>query len=131
MILAALALSAALSADIVRDMPVEVVPPTKAAVDANGALDRYPAIKPGPRTERTPNLYRPVAGCEDIQRRVSENQRETLRKLGRLPMAGKEYAVNRQVGGCPVPAPMGYHPPAQPGAADAPAMREDAPSNRR
>jgi hypothetical protein len=84
-----------------------------------------------PKTERTPNLYRPVAGCEDIQRRVSEDQQETLKKLGRLPNAIAQYAVLRQMDGCPVPAPVGYHPPALPGAADAPAMREDAPSNRR
>ncbi len=101
MMLAALALSAVLSADL------------------------------APAAQQTPNLYRRVAGCGDIQRRVSEHQQEALRKLGRLPMAGKQYAVNRQVGGCPVPAPMGYHPPALPGAADMPAMREDAPSNRR
>ena len=110
MILAALALSAALSTEAVRDTPLQRL---------------------APAANETPNLYRGVAGCGDTQRRVSAHQRETLRKLGRLPMAGKEYAVNRQVGGCPVPAPMGYHPPAQPGAADAPAMREDAPLNRR
>jgi hypothetical protein len=84
-----------------------------------------------PVTERTPNLYRPVPGCADIERRVSEDQQETRKKLGRLPRASLEYAVLRQMDGCPVPAPVGYHPPALPGAADAPAMRGDAPSNRR
>jgi hypothetical protein len=89
------------------------------------ALANPPVIEP------TPNIYRAPVGCEDIQRRVSEDQRETLKKLGRLPPAYAEYAVLRQVQGCPVAAPIGYHPPALPGAADAPATREDAPSNRR
>ena len=97
-----------------------------AALAAAGTVTALP-----PRTERTPNLYRPVAGCADIERRVSNDQQEAFRKLGRLPNAAKQYAVLRQMDGCPVSAPMGYHPPALPGAADAPAMREDAPSNRR
>ena len=85
-----------------------------------------------PVVERTPNLYRPPSrDCRDIERRVSEDQQESLKKLGRLPNAIAQYAVLRQMEGCPVPAPMGYHPPASPGAADAPAMRAGAPSNRR
>ena len=88
-------------------------------------------LSPPVAIERTPNLYHPVAGCGDIQRRVSNDQQETLRKLGRLPNGVAQYAVARSVEGCPVAAPVGYHPPALPGAADAPAMREDAPSNRR
>jgi hypothetical protein len=32
------------------------------------------------------------------------------RKLGELPDASHEYAVLRLVGGCMVPAPIGYHP---------------------
>jgi hypothetical protein len=92
-----------------------------------------PAVEPiPPRTERTPNLYRPPGpDCRDIERRVVEDQQEQLRKLGRLPRAYAEYAVLRQMQGCPVAAPVGYHPPALPGAADTPAMRGDAPSNRR
>jgi hypothetical protein len=39
--------------------------------------------------------------------------------------------VARSVQGCPVAAPVGYHPPALPGAVDAPSRREDAPSSRR
>jgi hypothetical protein len=85
-----------------------------------------------PKTERTPNLYRPPgADCRDVIRRVSEDQKEAFRRLGTLPDAARQYAVLRQLDGCPVPAPMGYHPPALPGAADAPVMRGDAPSNRR
>jgi hypothetical protein len=34
------------------------------------------------------------------------------RKLGDLPDAQHEYAVLRLIGGCMVPAPIGYHPPA-------------------
>jgi hypothetical protein len=84
-----------------------------------------------PATERTPNLYQPRANCGPVAQQVVARQLEEMRKLGRLPAAGKHYAVMRQIDGCGVPTPMGYHPPALPGAADAPAMREDAPSNRR
>jgi hypothetical protein len=35
------------------------------------------------------------------------------RKLGDLPDAQHEYAVLRTVGGCMVPAPIGYHPAAK------------------
>ncbi len=98
----------------------------------NGATPAPVAQPVQPRAERTPNLYRPPGpGCRDIERRVVEDQQEQLSKLGRLPRAYAEYAVLRQMQGCPVPSPVGYHPPALPGAADAPAMREDAPSNRR
>lgn len=81
-------------------------------------------LAPNAPSQRTPNLYQPKPGCDVIARLVAEQEREEARKLGRLPNAGKEYAVMRQVEGCMVPAPMGYHPPALTGAADAPAMRE-------
>jgi hypothetical protein len=117
MILAALALATALDAT--------------SAAPTQWAQPRSPVLRLQP-TERTPNLYRsPGPACADIERRVVEDQREQLQKLGRLPFGHLEYAVLRSVQGCPVPAPVGYHPPALPGAADAPAMREDAPSNRR
>jgi len=121
MILAALALSAALSA----------AQPTPSAVNESGQIERRPMIRPPARMAQTPNLYRPVPGCADIERKVSEDQQETLKKLGRLPNGIAQYAVARSVEGCPVAAPVGYHPRALPGAADAPAMRGDAPSNRR
>lgn len=35
------------------------------------------------------------------------------RKLGELPDAKHEYAVLRTIGGCMVPAPIGYHPAAK------------------
>ncbi|HEY0437876.1 MAG TPA: hypothetical protein VGC92_14640 [Phenylobacterium sp.] len=87
-----------------------------------------------PIAERTPNLYRaPGPGCAQVASKVRQDQQEQFRQLGKLPMGHTEYAVLRQVGGCAVPAPVGYHPPMLPGAADIPpdATREDAPSNRR
>jgi hypothetical protein len=89
-----------------------------------------------PVAERTPNLYRPPGPeCADIQRRVRQDQRLAFEKLGKLPPGHAEYAVLRQVQGCAVPAPVGYHPPALPGAADVPppaaVTREGEPSNRR
>ncbi len=93
-----------------------------------------------PPTLNTPNLYRDYRGlnlfrkpvaCGDIHRDVVEHQKEQLRKLGRLPNGAAQYAVERTVGGCGVPTPVGYHPDyLLPGAADAPAMREDGPSNK-
>ena len=93
------------------------------------------AIRP-PVAERTPNLYRgPGPECAPIERKVLEDQKEQFRKLGRLPNGFAQYAVLRQVDGCTVPAPIGYHPPALPGAADVPpapaVTREGEPSNRR
>ena len=81
----------------------------------------------------TPNLYRTPAVCGEAYRQVVERQREELRKLGQLPNGIAQYAVDRWVGGCPVPAPVGYHPGyLLPGVAQpAPVTREDAPSNRR
>jgi len=85
-----------------------------------------------PITLSTPNIYREPAGCEDIHRQVVERQGEQLKKLGRLPNGVAQYAVERRVGGCSVPTPVGYHPDyLLPGAADPPARREDGPSNKR
>ena len=96
------------------------------AILAAGAVITQPPV-----IERTPNLYRPPLDCGELHRQVVERQREELQKLGRLPNGSRQYAVNRQIGGCAVPTPMGYHPGyLLPGAADTPAMREDAPSNR-
>ena len=85
-----------------------------------------------PVVGETANIYRAPPGCADIQRQVVERQREELRKLGRLPRASAIYAVERSVGGCPVPTPMGYHPGyLLPGAADTPARGADATSRPR
>ena len=74
-----------------------------------------------PEIARTPNLYKPApTACRDIERRVREDQREPSLKLGRLPNAVAMYAVERKIGPCPVPTPVGYHPPSLPGAADHP-----------
>lgn len=94
------------------------------------------AAVPPPMAERTPNLYRaPGPECAEVARRVRQDQRLSFQQLGKLPPGHAEYAVLRQVEGCPVPAPVGYHPPALPGAADAPpappVTREGEPSNRR
>jgi hypothetical protein len=148
MILAALALAATLTAPV-EILQGPVAPPANApnCAEAQQALKALNDLRPnaaagGPRYQvscqngkavrilRFPgldgfgaekeNIYRPAVGCEDIQRRIAEHQRETLKKLDRLPPAYREYAVLRQLGGCPVPAPVGYHPPALPGAADYP-----------
>jgi hypothetical protein len=85
-----------------------------------------------PAASETPNLNPAPPRCGVIAQQVIERQRETLRKLGQLPKAGVTYAVNRNVDGCPVPTPMGYHPDyLLPGAADQPVRRGDGPSNRR
>jgi hypothetical protein len=74
-----------------------------------------------PTIAPAPNLYRsPAAGCQYIARRVTEDQQETLQKLGRLPNGVLMYAVERKIGGCAVPTPVGYHPPSLPGKADQP-----------
>jgi hypothetical protein len=90
---------------------------------------------PGGIVAPTPNLYpQPAPDCRDVARRVAYRQRIYFEKLGRLPPANLEYAVLRQIDGCTVPAPVGYHPPAAPGAADSPPLpvtHEGAPSNRR
>jgi hypothetical protein len=86
--------------------------------------------QPTPSATETPNIYRTPPNCGAIAQQVRERQRESPRKLGRLPGGHLHYAVVRQVDGCPVPAPMGYHPDyLLPGQADI--RREDAPSNRR
>jgi hypothetical protein len=76
------------------------------------ALTVTPGAEPAAR--ETPNAYVLPAHCRDIQRRVKDHQRDVFRRLGQEPRANLEYAVLRSIAGCPVPAPMGYHPPAPP-----------------
>jgi hypothetical protein len=106
-----------------------------AALAATAVLQRAPPAgftQPVPPVARTPNVYKEPGGCQDIHREVIERQREELKKLGRLPSGAAQYAVERSVGGCGVPTPVGYHPRyLLPGAADPASKREDAPSNRR
>lgn len=81
-----------------------------------------------PRSERTPNFYRPPARCgpvaDEITRRIETST------AGRRPTA--IYAVVRTVDGCGVPTPISYHPDyLLPGAADAAVRRGGAPADRR
>jgi len=85
--------------------------------------------------ENTPNLYRQPANCAAIVEGELDRQQVALK--GRITpsgtlRSGAEYAVERKLEGCAVPTPVGYHPAyIAPGAADAPAKREDGLSNRR
>jgi hypothetical protein len=78
-----------------------------------------------PDTERMPNLYSVPARCGAVIEREVRRQQVALR--GRSPLL--QYAVLRRLDGCPVPAPVGYHPDyVAPGAAARP---EGAPAGRR
>jgi len=86
------------------------------------------AIVPPPIAERTPNLYHRPSDCGPVVE--AEVARQQVALKGRL-VGGLQYAVFRELNGCSVPTPVGYHPSQAPGAADLAAKREDAPSNRR
>ncbi|WP_372780903.1 hypothetical protein [Phenylobacterium sp.] len=108
-----------------------------AALTLAGALTiAAPAVKvPPPIAERTPNLYRQPAHCRSVVEQ--EVGRQTVALGGRARGSvreGMQYAVHRQLDGCSVPTPIGYHPAVAPGAADVPpppVTREDGPWNRR
>jgi hypothetical protein len=85
------------------------------------------AATPPPTAERTPNLFHEPSYCRSVVEQ--EVARQNTAFHGQRPAA--EYAVMRQIDGCGVPTPVGYHPSQAPGAADPTAKREDAPSNRR
>lgn len=88
---------------------------------ASVALATTLTVASPPKIAPMPNLYQySPAACGDIQRRVREDQKESLQKLGRLPNGVAMYAVERKIGPCAVPTPVGYHPPSLPGAADNP-----------
>jgi hypothetical protein len=81
-----------------------------------------------PIAEATPNLYSQPAHCPTVVEREARRQATAFR--GHPPAV--QYAVLRQLDGCSVPTPVGYHPGyLLPGAADPGAKREDAPANRR
>jgi hypothetical protein len=104
-----------------RDGKVVPVPPEVAAAVAAPSA---------PQAERTPNLYHQPSYCRQVVDKEVERQRVAMKGL----RPATEYAVYRQLDGCAVPTPVGYHPSTLPGAADPssdPAKREDAPSNRR
>ncbi len=88
------------------------------------------ALPPGSQTMTLPmpNLYHQPSYCRQVVQQ--EIERQTVAFHGQRPAV--EYAVVRMIAGCGVPTPVGYHPGAQSGVADAPAAKpEDAPSNRR
>lgn len=67
-----------------------------------------------------PNFYRPPARCGPLHQGVVRHVQTATGGLRPL----KEYAVARQVDGCPVPAPAGYRQDyLLPGSADAPQFR--------
>jgi hypothetical protein len=87
-----------------------------------------PRLQAPPLIERMPNFYSPETNCSDLHRQVVERQKEELKKLGQLPDGAVQYAVARTVGGCGVPAPVGYHPGyLLPGAADRPPAASQPP----
>ena len=83
-----------------------------------------PGPVPGAATqaEPMPNAYHQPAYCRQVVDKEVARQNVALKGL--RPMA--QYAVVRELDGCSVPTPVGYHP-----AAAAPVTREDAPANRR
>jgi hypothetical protein len=86
------------------------------------------AVALPPPVERMPNLYSQPAHCRSVVEQEVSRQQTAF--SGHPPLI--QYAVLRNLNGCAVPTPIGYHPNyLQPGTADPPAMREDAPSNRR
>lgn len=78
------------------------------------------AAPPLPTAERMPNFYRQPARCGALHDEVTRRIRTAERGRANL----WQYAVLRQVDGCGVPAPAGYHPDyLLPGRADAPQYR--------
>ena len=70
-----------------------------------------------PTTERTPNLYHQPSYCRAVVEQEVARQQAAFR--GRPPAA--QYALLRNLNGCAVPTPVGYHPSTLPGKADPPA----------
>jgi hypothetical protein len=101
------------------------------------------AIATPPTTERTPNLYREPAGCENSPYKIVDRYGRPLpQKLGDLPRGALILAVERTIGGCqvitvdrgtvapdtPNPPPQTYRTSLWPSPDP---KRADAPSNRR
>ena len=81
-------------------------------------------VPPGeiPSFGRMPNFYSQPAKCGPMADAVTRRIRTAT---GQKPL--KIYAVDRTVGGCAVPAPMGYRPDyLLPGKADAPLAKTPA-----
>jgi hypothetical protein len=116
-----------------------------AALAAAAALAGAPPanrIQAPPIAERTPNAYKQPAHCKDATVKVVDRDGRPLpQKLSDLPPGALQYAVDRSIDGCRVITVIyGKVLPDQPDAMGqgrltplikAPAVREDAPSNRR
>ncbi len=73
-----------------------------------------------PTGEPMPNLYRQPARCGATHDEIVRRQNTALKGKPR----GLQYAVLRQVDGCALSSPVGYHPDyLLPGRADAPQFR--------
>ena len=92
-----------------------IAAPTVAAEPAKPQAQARPPI-----AEPMPNFYNPPARCGALHEEVTRRIRTSTPRTSGL----KQYAVLRQVDGCGVPTPMGYHPDyLLPGNADAPQYR--------
>jgi hypothetical protein len=80
------------------------------------------------QSEPMPNLFSQPDWCPSVVEHEIARQKTAFH--GQVPPA--QYAVLRQIEGCGVPTPIGYHPGyLLPGAADSGAKPEGAPPNRR
>jgi hypothetical protein len=73
-----------------------------------------------PRAEPMPNFFRQPARCGPLHDQIARRQDVALKGHPRY----LQYAVLRQVDGCALSSPVGYHPDyLLPGRADAPRFR--------
>jgi hypothetical protein len=79
------------------------------------------AVRAMPRTEAPmPNFFHQPARCGAVHDQIARRQDAALKGHPR----GLQYAVLRQVDGCGLASPVGYHPDyLLPGRADAPQYR--------
>lgn len=78
-----------------------------------------------PRAEPMPNFFRQPARCGALHDQIARRQDVALKGHPRY----LQYAVLRQVDGCGLSSPVGYHPDyLLPGRADAPQFRPAADS---
>ena len=93
----------------------------------DGKLDPLPAsrdVTVAANIDNMPNIFRQPTRCGPLIQREVRRQQAAMQ--GRE--TGLQYAVFRQLDGCMVPAPVGYHPGYLLQGAAKP---EDAPANRR
>lgn len=83
-----------------------------ALVLAAGLSAASPTLTPGAAAACS-RIVAQIAYAPALLMRPQDWAAARPRKLGELPDARREYAVMRTVGGCMLPAPIGYHPPAQ------------------